>query len=277
MTTAHAPGLVGTAAPGAVDAPRALPPGRRRVGAALVLATGAALAALRLDWTWVPGYALQYLQGLAVTLLTFCVASVLGLGLAVALAVAQLRGPWPVPWICTVYSSVIRGTPLLLQIWFFYFGIGSVLSRYPALRETVLWPVLRSPWPYGIFALTVSFSGYAGEVMRGGFANVPRGELEAARSFGMSPWTLLWRVWFPRAFFRVLPALTGEMILLLKSTPLLATITIIDVFAVSSIVRRQTFLTYEPLLLLAFVYFVLSSVLIKVFKRLELRVRDWAG
>jgi polar amino acid transport system permease protein len=108
--------------------------------------------------------------------------------------------------------------------------------------------------------------------MRGAFAGVPKGELEAGRAFGMSRFTVLRRIWLPRAFLRALPTLTGETVLQLKATPLVATITVVDVFAVMSRVRQDTFIIYEPLLLLALIYMCLTAIIVFVFRKIENRV-----
>jgi polar amino acid transport system permease protein len=167
---------------------------------------------------------------------------------------------------------VIRGTPLLLQVWLLYYGLGSLFPLIPEIRGSFLWPYLRQAWPYAVLALTVSFAGYEGEVMRGAFAGVPRGELEAGRAYGMGSWTLLRRIWLPRAVQRSLPTLAGETVLQLKSTPLVATITVVDLYAVFGRIRQDTFLIYEPLLLLALIYALLTGVLVWLFKLLEKRV-----
>jgi polar amino acid transport system permease protein len=120
--------------------------------------------------------------------------------------------------------------------------------------------------------LTVSFAGYNGEVMRGAFAGVPRGELEAARAYGMTPFTTLRRIWLPRAFYRALPTLGGEVILQLKCTPLVATITVLDLYGVISRIRQDTYLTYEPLLFLALIYMVLTGILTVFVHLIERRI-----
>src|SRR5690606_26274774 len=113
--------------------------------------------------------------------------------------------------------------------------------------------------------------------MRGAFAGVPRGQLEAARAFGMSRWTAFRRIWLPQAFYRAMPTLTGETVLQLKATPLVATITMVDVYSVASRVRQETFITYEPLLLLALVYMAITGVLVFLFRRIEARMPNRLG
>ena len=123
-----------------------------------------------------------------------------------------------------------------------------------------------------MLSLTFSYAGYEGEVMRGAFAGVPRGQLEAARAFGMSRWKLFRRIWLPQAIYRALPTLAGETVLQLKATPLVATITVVDIYAVASRVRQDTFIIYEPLLLLAVVYLCITGILVFAFRKLEARI-----
>ena len=118
----------------------------------------------------------------------------------------------------------------------------------------------------------LSFAGYEGEVMRGAFAGVPRGQLEAARAFGMSRWTLFRRIWLPQAIRQRAADAAGETVLQFKATPLVATITVVDIYAVASRVRQDTFITYEPLLLLAVIYLVMTAILVFLFKRIETRI-----
>ena len=113
--------------------------------------------------------------------------------------------------------------------------------------------------------------------MRGAFAGVPKGQLEAARAFGMKRFTAFRRIWLPQAIQRALPTLTGETVLQLKATPLVAAITVVDIYAVASRVRQDTFIIYEPLLLLAVIYMAITGVIIFLFKRLEARIPTRLG
>lgn len=234
------------------------------IGLALV-----ASAILFLRWDWLPNYSGLILQGLWRTIWILCVTVVLGFLLAVPLGLAQAAGPAifaiPARWFCTI----IRGTPLLLQLWLLYYGLGSLFPQYPWIRESELWPYLRQAWPYAVLALTLSYAGYEGEVMRGAFAGVPKGQLESARAFGMRRFTILRRIWLPQAIHRALPTLAGEAVLQLKSTPLVATITVVDLYSVASRVRQDTFITYEPLLLLAAGYLVITGIIVFLFRRVE--------
>jgi polar amino acid transport system permease protein len=225
-----------------------------------------------MSWDWLPEYSGLLLQGLWLTIFLLVTSCVFGMLLAIPIGLVQVTGPWPLAWLAKGFCTVIRGTPLLIQIWLLYYGLGSLFPSIPWIRESFMWPVLREGIFYGVLALTLSFAGYEGEIMRGGFMSVPRGELEAARSFGMSPFTILRRVWFPRAFRLVLPTLGGEVIGQLKSTPLVATITIMEIFGVSSKIRQDTYRVYEPLIFVAAVYFCLTFVITRIFLWIERQV-----
>jgi polar amino acid transport system permease protein len=223
-------------------------------------------------WDWVPKYSGALAYGVGVTLLMLFSTSILGFFLAVPIGLVQVTGPWPLKMLAKGFCTIIRGTPLLLQLWLLYYGLGSLFPQFPEIRNSFLWPYLRESWPYGVAALTISFAAYEGEVMRGAFAGVPSGELEAARAYGMSRFTMFRRIWLPRAVYRALPTLNGETVLQLKSTPLVATITVIDTYAVISKVRQATYLTYEPLLLLALIYLCLTAILVVAFRSFESRI-----
>jgi polar amino acid transport system permease protein len=230
------------------------------------------LCAYYMRWDWLPNYADLAVQGLWRTIWLLVVTSALGLALAIPLGLWQAAGPIWLGVAAKVFCTVIRGTPLLLQLWLLYFGLGSLFPQFPWIRESFLWPYLRQAWPYGVLALTLSYAGYEGEVMRGAFAGVPKGQLEAARAFGMSSWKLFRRIWLPQALHRALPTLAGETVLQLKATPLVATITMVDIYSVASRVRQETFITYEPLLLLALVYLTITGILVFLFRKLEARI-----
>ena len=243
-----------------------------RIGMALVAGLILGWAVMTLRWDWVPQYIDLALMGIWRTIWILLLSVVLGGLLAIPLGLAQAAGPWWLAWPARGFCTVIRGTPLLLQLWLLYYGLGSLFPTIPWIRSSELWPILRQAWPYGLLALTLSFAGYEGEVLRGAFRGVPKGQLEAARAMGMPRFTLLRRIWLPQALHRALPTLAGETVLQLKCTPLVATITVVDIYAVASRVRQDTFITYEPLLLLALIYMVITGVIVLLFRWLERRI-----
>lgn len=222
-----------------------------------------------MNWTWFPEYLPLLIRGLWLTIQLLVLSMVFGLILAVPIGLVQVTGPKWLARIARGYCTLMRGTPLLVQLWLFYFGLGSVFAAYPEVRQSMFWPILREGYFYAILAFTLNEGGYGGEIMRGAFLSVPKGELEAARAYGMSPWKVLHRVWLPRAVRNVLPTLAGETVLMLKATPLAATVTVLDIFGVILRVRQNTYITYEPLITAAILYMALTFLITRAFNHYE--------
>nr|WP_298379788.1 ABC transporter permease subunit [uncultured Halomonas sp.] len=216
-----------------------------------------------MDFSWIfdPFYQEYLWTGFVNTLLLVAVSGILGLILAVIIALIQITAPKPIALLVRGFTTVIRGTPLLVQLFFFYDGVGRLLPQIPGIQESIIWPLLRDPFFYGALTFTISVGAYSGEVIRGAMLSVPSGELAAGRAFGLTRWQVLYRLWLPRAVQICLPTLTGEMILLLKSVPLVSTIAVMDLLKAANLVRDETFLVYEPLLLIAGIYIALTLVL----------------
>ena len=225
-----------------------------------------------MQWYWVAEYLPRFIDGILITLQLLSMSIIFGMMLAIPLGLVQVTGPRWLAIPARGFCTVIRGTPLLIQLWLLYYGLGSLFPLIPEIRNSFLWPILRDAFPYAVLAFSLSVAGYSGEVMRGAFKSVPKGELEAARAFGMGRFTLLRRIWLPRALQNVLPTLAGEFVLTLKSTPLAATITVFDVYGVGAIVRQETYRIYEPLLFVAAIYICLTAVIVLFFRWLERRV-----
>jgi polar amino acid transport system permease protein len=225
-----------------------------------------------MDWSWLFHYFPALIWGLVVTLELLVLSMVFGMLLAVPIGLVQVTGPWFLSIPARTFCTIIRGTPLLIQVWLLYYGFGSLFPMIPQIRHSFMWPVLREGFFYAVLAFTLSTAGYEGEVMRGALAGVPRGEIEAARAFGMTRFQVVTRVWLPRALRMVLPTLAGETVLQLKSTPLAATITVMDLFGVANMIRQDTYRIYEPLLLVATIYILLTFIITRVFRVVEAQI-----
>jgi len=208
--------------------------------------------------------ALPYLfTAIPVTLELTLISGVVGNLLALPIAVARTsRNPllW-IPAYC--YILVMRGTPLLVQLFFIYYGVGSLLP-VDWVRHSWLSPYLRQAFWYAVVAFSLNTAGYTGEILRVGLNAVPHGEIEAGRAFGMTPWLIFWRITLPRAIRIQLPTMTGEAILLLKATSLASTITVFDVMGVREDLFAQSFRTYSPLLGAAIIYITLVFLFTRV-------------
>jgi polar amino acid transport system permease protein len=222
-----------------------------------------------MDFSWLPKFAPLLLSGLWMTILLLLLSCFFGMILAVPIGLVQVTGPKPLAWLAKGFCTVIRGTPLLIQLYLLYYGLGTLFPSIPWLRHSFLWPVLREGFFYAALAFTLSFAGYEGAIMRGAFASVPKGELEAARAFGMSPFTVLRRIWLPRAVRLVLPTLGGEVILQLKATPIAALVTVNELYGAAGQVYRTTFDFFPPMLLVAVVYLGLTFIITRLFHMVE--------
>ena len=246
----------------------------RRLVMLAILVLIVALVAVHGRWDWLanPKYQGLILGGIGNTLILLVLTMGIGMALAIPLGLAQAVGPRYLAIPARAFCGLIRGTPLLLQLFLLYYGIGSLFPGIPGIRESFLWPVLRDAWYYAVLGLSLSVAGYEGEVMRGAFKAVPHGQLEAARAMGMPRFTIFRRIWLPQALHQVLPTLGGETVLQLKATPLVALITVVDIYAVASRVRSETLISYEPLMLLAVVYMAISGLIVLMFRWFEGRV-----
>ncbi|MDN0084191.1 ABC transporter permease subunit [Crenobacter sp. SG2305] len=225
-----------------------------------------------MHFEWASTYGHVLLQGLLVTIELLLLSGFFGFLLALLVGFGRLSKQPVIAWLSLSFTNLIRGTPLLVQIYVLYYGVGSLFVGFPAVRDSFLWPYLREGFWYVVVALTLSVGGYVGEVIKGGLRGVPKGELEAARALGMSRLLMIRRIWLPRAIQILLPSLAGESVGLLKSTALASTVAVMDVLGAANLVRAQTFRTYEPLLVIAITYLVLALLIERVFRRLELRI-----
>jgi polar amino acid transport system permease protein len=229
-----------------------------------------------MNWTWFPEYFPLLLKGVWMTVQLLALSMFFGLLLAIPIGLVQVTGPKWLAAIARGYCTVMRGTPLLVQLWLLYFGLGSLFPEigraWPGFKENFMWLIRLDGYWYALLAFILNEAGYGGEILRGAFLSVPKGELEAARAFGMSPFKVLRRVWLPRAVRNVLPTLAGETVLMLKATPLAATVTVMDVFGVILRARQNTYLTYEPLFTAAIIYMALTFVIAKGFGVVERQI-----
>ncbi|AKM04758.1 ABC transporter permease subunit [Burkholderia pyrrocinia] len=198
-------------------------------------------------------------------------ASVL-LGAPLALAAGARHAP--LRWSARGWIMLIRGTPLLVQLYLLYYGFGQIVPR-EWMRDSWASPLLRDAFWYAVVALSVNESAYVATILRGAIAGVPAGEIEAGYAYGMTRMGVLRRIVGPRAWRLALPALTGEAILLLKSTVLASTITVFDVMGTANTLRFETLRVYEPLAGAAIIYVVLVALLTIPAARLERRLNRY--
>ncbi|WP_114947792.1 ABC transporter permease [Microvirga calopogonii] len=222
-----------------------------------------------MEFDWIAAYADLLARGAVLTCLLLVISVSVGFTLAILLAAAQLGTSSVFRWLSKAYCTFFRGTPLLIQLWLLYYGLGSYLPDIPGLRTSFLWPILREGFFFAALSLTLNFAAYQGEILRGAMLSVPKGELEAARAFGMSSGKILRRIWLPRAIRIALPTFAGEVVLQLKATPIVFSVTVMDLYGAAYKVRQDTLLVYEPLILVTLFYVGLTFAITQAFKKLE--------
>ena len=198
------------------------------------------------------------IDGVEYTLALAAITVVFGAVFASVLALMKMSKIPPLRWLSTIYIEIIRGTPMLLQLYFFYFGLPMLI---PALNKQKFLCIA--------IALVCNSAAYVSEVIRSGIKSVDAGQSEAARSLGMSNAQCLWHVVMPQALKTILPALGNEFIMIIKDTSLASTFFIGDLMTQYLLVKGATYLPIEPLVIVGVIYFLLTFILSKLFGHFE--------
>ena len=168
-------------------------------------------------------------------------------------------------YISYYYSYVFRGTPLLVQIFIIYFGLGQV----EWIRESFLWIFLKEPYSCAILAFTLNTGAYTSEIFRSAFETIHKGILEAANGLGLTKLNIFFKIKLPIAIKQSLPAYGNEMILMLKGTSLASTVTLLDLTGVAKHIISTTFRPVEVFVIAGSIYLLMTFVIHNVIKYLE--------
>ena len=206
-----------------------------------------------------------YLNGLLVTIQLVLIALVSGFGLAVPLALMAVSKNSFLRYPAKSYIYFFRGTPLLVQMFLLYYGMG----QFEAIRESVFWMLFREAYWCAIIAFALNTAGYTAEILRGAIEQTPFGEIEAANASGMSKSTLYRRIILPGSFRRALPAYGNEVIFMLHGSALAGVITIVDLFGAAKIVNSRYFVPFESFITAGFFYLCCTFCIIWFFKWVE--------
>lgn len=200
-------------------------------------------------------------QGMGLTLQFSFVSLACGAPLGVLLAAAKIgKYPW-LKYFANTYTTVFRGTPLLVQLGLFYYGL-------PQLAGVTL-----SAFEAGIMTFALNSAAYSSEIIRAGIQAIDEGQWQAGQVLGLSTRQTFFHIILPQAFRNILPALVNEMVDLLKEVSLIATLGEMDVLRRAQIVAGQTYLYFQPLCIAALCYFVLIWSVGLIARKLE---RKWA-
>ncbi|MCM3597116.1 amino acid ABC transporter permease [Metabacillus idriensis] len=200
------------------------------------------------------------LQGIPVTLKIVGLSALIGFILAVILALLKISRIKPLMWIADAYTSVFRGTPLILQLLIIYYGAPQILGFEI------------DPYPAAVATFALNSGAYISEVIRAGIMAIDKGQREAAMALGVPYSKMMKDIIFPQAIKNILPALMNEFITLTKESAIVTIIGVQDIMRSSYIVGGQTYRYFEPILIAGLIYYVMVIILTLLGKLVERRM-----
>ena len=200
-------------------------------------------------------------KGITVTIPLTIISFALSMVIAVVVALIQYSKVPVLRQICRFYVWVIRGTPLLVQLYVVFFGLPSIGIMVDAFLAAVI-------------VFSINEGAYNAETIRGALESVPQGQMEAGRSLGFNYAQTMWYIIMPQAFKTVLPTLCNEFISLLKETSVAGYIAIQDLTKGGDIIRSRTYSAFMPLIAVALIYLIIVMIFTKLIQILERRLRQ---
>ena len=223
-----------------------------------------------LNFSFLPKYLSFFVQGVEYTLLLSVVSVLLAVLPALLLALMRLSRIKPVKWFAGAYIAVFRSTPLMVQLYIIYYGVFSVI-RIPSY--TVLGFIDLSRFVPGVVALALNSSAYVAEIIRAGILAVDAGQMEAARSLGLSKGQGMRLIVLPQAVKNILPALANELVTMVKESSICSILGMSELIWGAKTVANTTLKTLSPYVLAAIVYFALNFPASKAIEAIERRLR----
>ena len=209
----------------------------------------------------------KLLGATVITLKLLSVSLIVGLFIGLLFAILRLNKNVFINRFAYGYSYVFRGTPLLVQIFIIYFGLGQV--EY--LRSTILWMILKEPYWCAIIAFALNTGAYTSEILRSAFQTIKPGIIEAGKSLGISNKIIFYKIQIPIAIRQSLPAYGNEIILMMKGTSLASTVTLMDLTGVAKYIISTTFKPIEVFIVAGGIYLFMTFIIHNVIKFLEKR------
>ncbi len=205
------------------------------------------------------------LSGLDNTLLLLLISLPIGFILALLFALGRVSKITYLSRTIASYIFVIRGTPLLVQIYLIYFGLGSIKF----IRESFLWYALKEPFWCGVIALTINTVAYGAEIFRGGIQSIEKSQVESGLSLGFGKFLLLRKIILPIAIRKVLPSYGNELILMVKATSLVSLTTYMEMTGIARKIMAKTFAPVEAFIAAGILYLFLNFLMVQFVKYLE--------
>jgi len=213
----------------------------------------------------------KLLSGLNLTIQLVTISLFIGFCLAIGLALLRLSNNTFLSFFAKTYVFYFRGTPLLVQIFLIYYGI----AQFEIIRETFVWSFFKEAYWCGILALTLNTCAYSSEIIRGGIQSVPFGQIESAKSVGMSRFLLYRRIVLPIAFRQALPAYGNEIILMVKATSLVSTITLMEVTGIARLIIAKTFSPVEIFIVAGLIYLTINFIVTRLVNFCEIKLTPY--
>ncbi len=207
----------------------------------------------------------KLLSAAVITLKLLSVSLIIGLFIGLFFAILRLNTNIFINRFAYGYSYVFRGTPLLVQIFIIYFGLGQI--EY--LRSTVLWVILKEPYWCAIIAFALNTGAYTSEILRSAFQTIKPGIIEAGKSLGISNKVIFYKIQIPIAIRQSLPAYGNEIILMMKGTSLASTVTLMDLTGVAKYIISTTFKPVEVFIVAGGIYLFMTFIIHNFIKFLE--------
>ena len=207
----------------------------------------------------------KLLNAAVITLKLLSISLIIGLFIGLFFAILRLNKNIFINRFAYGYSYVFRGTPLLVQIFIIYFGLGQI--EY--LRSTVLWVILKEPYWCAIIAFALNTGAYTSEILRSAFQTIKPGIVEAGKSLGISNKVIFYKIQIPIAIRQSLPAYGNEIILMMKGTSLASTVTLMDLTGVAKYIISTTFKPIEVFIVAGGIYLFMTFIIHNVIKFLE--------
>ena len=208
-----------------------------------------------------------FFSGLQTTLVLLCISVSVGFVLSLVLSVARVSAK---PWLSmpiAAYTFVIRGTPLLVQLFIIYYGFAQI----DIIRNTAAWDLFKNAWFCAWLAFVINTTAYTTEIFAGALRATPAGELEAARSFGMSEVQIYLRILLPAALRRAIPQYSNEVVGMMHATAIASAVTLVDLTRVARDMYANHLAIVESFGTVAIFYFVLTFSLVGLFRLAEKR------
>jgi octopine/nopaline transport system permease protein len=209
----------------------------------------------------------KLLSAAVITLKLLSASLIIGLFIGFLFAVLRLNKNLFINKFAYGYSYLFRGTPLLVQIFIIYYGLGQI----EWLRSTFLWVILKEPYWCAIIAFALNTGAYTSEILRSAFQTIKPGIIEAGKSLGISSKIILYKIQIPVAIRQSLPAYGNEIILMMKGTSLASTVTLMDITGVAKHIVSTTYKPLEVFLLAGGIYLFMTFIIHNLIKYLEKR------